>query len=107
MKLRWGILSTANIGQKVKAAIDASENGVVVAVASRSLKGAEDFRTKIQKPGDKVGFLHPENDAGVACGEQLRFAWEVSICLGELTRPLCLSVSCADRGVRVLRGTPS
>lgn len=39
-KIRWGILSTARIGRRVIPAIQASHNGEVAAVASRSLKRA-------------------------------------------------------------------
>ncbi|MCY3833602.1 MAG: Gfo/Idh/MocA family oxidoreductase [Chloroflexi bacterium] len=39
-KVRWGILSTARIGRRVIPAIQASSNGEVVAVGSRSLERA-------------------------------------------------------------------
>ena len=39
-KIRWGILSTARIGRRVIPAIQASHNGEVAAVASRSLERA-------------------------------------------------------------------
>ena len=43
-KIRWGILSTANIGRKaVTPAIQASRNGDVVAVASRDVAKAEAY----------------------------------------------------------------
>lgn len=42
-KIRWGILSTANIGRRVIPAIHASSNGEVAAVASRSLESAQAF----------------------------------------------------------------
>ena len=43
-KIRWGIISTANIGRKkVIPAIKASSNGEVVAVASRSIESAQKF----------------------------------------------------------------
>lgn len=43
-KIRWGVISTANIGRKrVIPAIQASSNGEVVAVASRSLESAQQF----------------------------------------------------------------
>ena len=42
-RIRWGILSTANIGRKVIPGIHASRNGVVAAVCSRSLERARDF----------------------------------------------------------------
>ena len=42
-QVRWGILSTANIGRKVIPGIHASRNGVVAAVASRSLDRARAF----------------------------------------------------------------
>ena len=41
--VRWGILSTANIGRRVIPAIHASHNGEVAAVCSRSLERAQDF----------------------------------------------------------------
>src|SRR5215471_7072705 len=42
-KLRWGILSTANIASKNWKAIHASGNSVVTAVASRDLERAREF----------------------------------------------------------------
>ena len=43
-QIRWGILSTANIGRsRVIPAIHASNNGIVSAVASRDLARAQDF----------------------------------------------------------------
>ena len=43
-KLKWGVISTANIGRwAVNPAIQASENGEIVAVASRDAKVARDF----------------------------------------------------------------
>ena len=41
--VRWGILSTANIGRRVIPAIHASRNGEVAAVCSRSLGNAQRF----------------------------------------------------------------
>lgn len=42
-RIRWGILSTANIGRRVIPAIHASSNGEVTAVGSRSLAAAQAF----------------------------------------------------------------
>lgn len=42
-KIRWGILSTANIGRRVIPAIQASYNGEVIAIGSRSLERAQRF----------------------------------------------------------------
>lgn len=42
-KIRWGILSTANIGRRVIPAIHAAFNSKVSAVASRSLESAQAF----------------------------------------------------------------
>ena len=42
-RIRWGILSTANIGRRVIPAIHASRNGTVAAVGSRSLDSARAF----------------------------------------------------------------
>ena len=45
-RLRWGILSTANIGRKtVTPALQTSNNGTVVAVASRDEVQAEAYAT--------------------------------------------------------------
>ena len=41
--VRWGILSTANIGRRVIPAMHASNNGEGVAVCSRSLQSAQRF----------------------------------------------------------------
>lgn len=49
-KVRWGILSTANIGRKVIPAIHESRNGVVAAVASRSLERAREFAAEQRIP---------------------------------------------------------
>jgi predicted dehydrogenase len=47
-KLRWGILSTANIARKNWKAIRHSGNGVVVAVASRSVERSQKFIAECQ-----------------------------------------------------------
>ena len=49
-KIRWGILSTANIGRRVIPAIQASCNGEVTAVASRSLERAQTFAAEQNIP---------------------------------------------------------
>jgi predicted dehydrogenase len=50
-KLRWGILSTANIGRAaVIPAIQSSKNGEVVAVASRDAHKAAEFAAKLGIP---------------------------------------------------------
>jgi len=49
-KVRWGILSSANIGRKVIPAIHESRNGVVAAVASRSLERAREFAAEQNIP---------------------------------------------------------
>ncbi len=49
-KIRWGILSTANIGRRVIPAIHASANGEVVAVGSRSLEQARAFANEQNIP---------------------------------------------------------
>jgi xylose dehydrogenase (NAD/NADP) len=50
-KIRWGILSTANIGRvAVIPAIQASHNSEVVAVASRDLEKAKEFASRLGIP---------------------------------------------------------
>ena len=55
-KLRWGILSTAEIAQKNWRAIRNSGNGIVTAVASREAKRSRDFIARCQRevPFDKL-----------------------------------------------------
>ncbi len=48
--IRWGILSSANIGRKVIPAIQASRNGLVAAVASRNLERATAFAAELGIP---------------------------------------------------------
>lgn len=49
-KIRWGLLSTANINKAVIPAIRASSRGELVAVASRSLDSANHYATKWEIP---------------------------------------------------------
>ncbi|QEN07056.1 Gfo/Idh/MocA family oxidoreductase [Oceanispirochaeta crateris] len=50
-KLKWGVLSTANIGlEKVLPAIQKSENGVVYAIASRNDRTARDAASHLSIP---------------------------------------------------------
>lgn len=50
-QIRWGIISTANIGRKrVAPAIQKSRNGSVVAVASRDLAKAQDYAQELGIP---------------------------------------------------------
>lgn len=49
-KIRWGILSTANIGRRVIPAMQQSNNGVVAAVASRDLARAKAFADELNIP---------------------------------------------------------
>ena len=67
-KLRWGVISTANIGRwAVNPAIQASNNGELLAVASRHADTARDFATKWDIPrhfGNYADLLDdPEIDA--------------------------------------------
>ena len=49
-RVRWGILSTANIGRRVLPAIRASHNGELAAVGSRSLERAQAFAREQEIP---------------------------------------------------------
>jgi len=48
--VRWGIISTARIGQRVIPAIQSTHNGAVVAIASRSLRQAQEFAAQMGIP---------------------------------------------------------
>lgn len=49
-KIRWGLLSTANINRRVIPAIRASQRGELVAVASRTQKSADAYAAKWEIP---------------------------------------------------------
>ena len=56
-KVRWGVLSTANIGRAaVNPALRASRNGELVAVASRDLGRAREFASKWGIPRSHGGY---------------------------------------------------
>lgn len=96
-KLRWGILSTANIGRKrVIPGIKKSTNGVVAAVASRNMENAQRFAA--------------ENDIPRAYGsyEELISDPEVDAIYNPLPNDLHapLSILCAEAGIPVLCEKP-
>jgi predicted dehydrogenase len=67
-KIRWGILSTANIGRRaVTPAIRASENGVLMAVASRDANKATEYAGQFGIPRSYASYgellADPEVDA--------------------------------------------
>lgn len=65
-KIRWGVLSTANIGRKkVIPAIQASERGEVVAVASRSESSARAFADELGIPNAYGGYEALLNDPNI------------------------------------------
>lgn len=65
-KVRWGILSTANIGRaRVIPAIHSSRNGVVAAVASRNEDHARDFAGKMDILKSYGNYEELLNDAEV------------------------------------------
>jgi xylose dehydrogenase (NAD/NADP) len=96
-KIRWGVISTARIGEKsVIPAIQSSETGVVHAVASRSLEKAEAFAAK--------------NDIAKAFGsyEDMLDSGEIDAVYNPLPNHLHapLSKAAADRGIPVLCEKP-
>lgn len=64
-QIRWGILSTANIGRRVIPAIHASHNGEVVAVASRSLESAKAFAEEQNIPNAYGTYEELINDSNI------------------------------------------
>ena len=82
-KLRWGILSTANIGRAaVIPAIRASRNGDVRAVASRNRERAYAFASDLGIPqsyGSYEGLLEAEDIDAVYIGlpNSLHCEWTV------------------------------
>ncbi len=65
-KLRWGILSTANIGREaVIPAIKAASNGTVVAVASRDVQHARDVATELAIPQHYGSYEELLADGGI------------------------------------------
>jgi len=49
-KIRWGILSTADISHKVAKAIQKTSNNVIICIASRSISKAKEFAEKYSIP---------------------------------------------------------
>ena len=65
-KLKWGVLSTANIGRvAVNPAIQASSNGELVAVASRDLETARLFAEKAEIPKSYGSYEELLADPGI------------------------------------------
>ena len=81
-RIRWGILSTANIGRKVIPAIHASSNGEVAAVGSRSLATAQTFAKEQSIPtayGSYEELIADENvDAiYISAAQRLHAEWSI------------------------------
>jgi D-xylose 1-dehydrogenase (NADP+, D-xylono-1,5-lactone-forming) len=96
-KIRWGIISTAKIGENaVIPAIKASQHGEVVAVSSRSLAKAEAFAQKNNIP-QAFGSYQAMLDSG-----------EIDAVYNPLPNHLHapLSVQAADRGIPTLCEKP-
>ncbi|MBL8153885.1 MAG: Gfo/Idh/MocA family oxidoreductase [Anaerolineae bacterium] len=65
-KIRWGILSTANIGRRrVIPAFKLARNGVVAAVASRSLERAQAFAADLDIPTAYGSYEELLNDPNI------------------------------------------
>lgn len=65
-KVRWGIMSTASIGQRsVIPGIKESERSEIVAVASRSLENAEKFAEELNIPNAYGSYEELLNDPGI------------------------------------------
>jgi len=65
-KLRWGVISTSNIGHvAVNPAIQASRNGELLAVASRNDKTAKEFAEKMNIPTYYSSYEELLNDDGI------------------------------------------
>lgn len=96
-KIRWGIISTANIGKgKVIPAIQQSRNGEVVAVASRDLSRAQAF-------ADELGIPQPFGSY-----EAMIESGEVDAIYNPLPNDghVPWSKRCADAGIAVLCEKP-
>jgi len=95
-KIRWGILSTARIGRRVISAIQASRNGEVAVVASRSLERARAWASQHGVPR--------------ACGsyEELLADGEIDAIYNPLPNSMHAewSVKCAEAGIPTLNEKP-
>lgn len=95
-KIRWGILSTARIGRRVIAAIQASHNGEVSLVASRSLERAQAWASQHGVPR--------------ACGsyEELLADADIDAVYNPLPNSMHAewSVKCAEAGLPTLSEKP-
>ena len=84
-KVRWGILSTANIGlKKVTPAIMKSPLSEVVAVASRDLGRAEAYIAELGLTGKATAQEEPTQAQELAAGLMLKVMIQAVKCDGEL-----------------------
>ena len=108
-KLRWGILSTANIGRAaVIPAIQASQNGVVTAVASRDAQKGAEFAAKLGIPvsyGSYEALLDdPEIDAVyIPLPNSMHYEWTIKAARAGkhilCEKPLALTaIQCLEMG---------
>ncbi|MCJ7625863.1 MAG: Gfo/Idh/MocA family oxidoreductase, partial [Anaerolineaceae bacterium] len=96
-KLRWGIISTANIGKwAVIPAIQASSNGEVVAVASRDAQKGETFAAELGIPRSFSSYEALLEDA------------EIDAIYNPLPNSMHLewSIKAAEKGIHVLCEKP-
>ena len=106
-RVRWGILSSANIGRRVIPAIHASRNGVVVAVCSLSAERAEAFAAEQNIPrayGSYEALLADEEIDAIynPAAKQLHAEWSIKCAEADIPT-LCENPSPAMR----LRRNPS
>ena len=113
-KVRWGLLSTANINQMLIPAIRASERGELVAVASRSQESADAYAAKwdIPRAFGSYEAMVESNEVDViyiSVPNHLHVDWSIKamengkhvLC----EKPMALSVEEMDRAINVARAT--
>lgn len=93
MTHRWGIIGTGNIASQMAEALTTINNATIVAVCSRTIKRAKQFKTKHQVSkayGSLVEFLNDsEMDHVYVATPHIKHAEEVIACLNAGKNVLC------------------
>ena len=113
-KIRWGLLSTANINRRLIPAIRASQRGELAAVASRSLENARKYATQWEIPnafGSYQAMLDSDQVEAVyiSLPNHLHAEWSIrALQAGKhvlCEKPLANSVAEVDRMIAASRST--
>jgi predicted dehydrogenase len=113
-KIRWGLLSTANINRRVIPAIHQSKRGELVAVASRSIESAKSYAEKWEIPlsfGSYEEMLLSDvvDAVYISLPNHLHAEWSIKAMQAGVhvlcEKPFALSIEAVDTMISVKRKT--